>query len=122
VAIAARTARESSPRLATREVADLLGRDPANVRRSVGNGGIYAINDGPQRELSFPEWQFVDQRPLRGMREVVAALPESIHPLSLEAWMTTTDEELDDRSPVDWLSTGGDVDVVVRLADSYARR
>lgn len=113
----------SSPGLTTAQAAERLGgRASANVRRSHQTRDLYAYARGPQGELVFPEWQFVDDRPLRGMRQVLTALPDRMHPVAVERWMTTPREELDDNSPLVWLSTGGDVDVVVWLAESFARR
>lgn len=113
---------KSAPLLSTAQVAELLGRAPSNVRRSAGTHDLYAVHRGTGRELGFPSWQFVNDLPLRGLREVLAALPDSMHPLSVEGFMTTPQEELEDRSPVEWLSTGGDVAIVVQLADSTARQ
>jgi len=114
------TRAEAAPRLPTSKVAAMLGRDAANVRRSAGNGDLYAIASAPGREREFPAWQFVDGRPLRGLREVIASLPERMHPLSVEGFMTAPQDELDGRTPVEWLATGGDVSAVVELAETEA--
>lgn len=117
------TAARSSRGLTTAEAAERLGgRATANVRRSASVKDLYAYPRGPQRELVFPEWQFVDDTPLAGLRRVLAALPATMHPVAVERWMTTPREELDDLSAVQWLSGGLDVDRVVWLADSFARR
>lgn len=117
---AASTRASAAPLLPTSEVAAMLGRDPANVRRSASAGDLYAIANGSGRESDFPAWQFVDGKPLRGLRQVIARLPQAMHPLSVEGFMTSPQEELDDTAPIQWLATGGDVEVVVRLAEAVA--
>lgn len=117
---ASATRAASAPLLPTSQVAAMLNRDTANVRRSAGHGDLYAVPAAPGREREFPAWQFVDRRPLRGLREVVATLPERMHPLSVEGFMTSPQDELDGRTPVEWLATGGDVSVVVELAETEA--
>lgn len=118
---AAQTRAAASRLLPTSEVATLLGRAASNVRRSAGAGDLYAITGGPSRELEFPAWQFVNGRPLRGLREVTGALTPGMHPLSVEGFMTSPHEELEGRTPIDWLSTGGAVESVVDLAETAAR-
>ena len=119
---AARAVRRTDSGLTTAQVAVELGRAASNIRRSVASRDLYAISGGPHRELLFPEWQFVDGKPLRGLRQVLTALPATLHPLAVESFMLGTHEELDDLAPVTWLDTGGDIGVVVWLAESFARR
>ena len=123
--LAARTThaeRRTDAGLSTGQVAERLGRAAPNVRRSVASRDLYAISGGPQRELVFPKWQFVDDKPLRGLRQILAALPDTMHPLAVESFMLGTHEELDDLAPATWLATGGDIGIVVWLAESIARR
>jgi hypothetical protein len=102
--------------LSTAEVADLLGRAQANVRRSYLSGDLYSpIKDGGGRRR-YPVWQFVGGRPVPGLRRVLAALPDGLHPLSVKAFMTAPVEPLEGMTPVDWLVEGGSVDAVVTLA------
>ncbi len=109
--------------LTTAEAGERLGgRATANVRRSAAAKDLYAYPRGPQRELLFPEWQFVDDKPLTGLRQVLGALPQSMHPVAMERWMTQPREELNDLSAVQWLAGGGSVEAVVWLAESFARR
>lgn len=118
---AAETRSQASRLLPTSEVSALLNRAASNVRRSAGTGDLYAIPAAAGREREFPAWQFVDRWPLRGLREVIAMLPAAMHPLSIEGFMTSPQEELDGRTPVQWLSTGGEVEEVVALAETVAR-
>lgn len=105
--------------LTTAQVAELLGRAEANVRRSRLNGDLYAPEPSAAgRTLRFPRWQFSDGgRVTPGLRQVLAALPVYLHPLSVEKFMTDGNDELDGQSPVQWLTGGGPVDPVVRLAE-----
>lgn len=104
--------------LTTSEVAALLGRADANVRRSRLSGDLYSINPGDHRGLRFPRWQFTDEgRPTPGLRQVIPAFPRYLHPVAIERFMTTASDSLDGLNPVDWLAGGGPVDVVVELAD-----
>jgi len=107
--------------LTTREVAGMLGTAPANVRRAAAHGDLYAAGRGRNREHIFPTWQFHQGQPVRGLREVIAVLPADMHPLDVEAFMTSTTESLGGRTPIEWLAHGGDPTPVVRLSDELGR-
>lgn len=83
--------------LTTGQVAALLGRAEADVRRSRLRGDLYAPRPGAAgRTLRFPRWQFTDDgRVVPGLRHVLAALPRHLRPLSIERFMTTAVETLD---------------------------
>ena len=116
-AVAAAVVTQNS--LTTGEVAALLGRAEANVRRSRLNGDLYAPETGAAgRTLRFPRWQFTDDgRVVPGLRHVLPALPPHLHPLSIERFMTTDVDTLGGQSPVRWLADGGPVEPVIRMAD-----
>jgi excisionase family DNA binding protein len=116
--VAARTQAQAAPELDVAQVASLLGCSTSTVRRLAHSGDLYALRRG--RELRFPDWQFTDGQRLPGLRAVLAALPSSMHPLSVEGLMTSPQEELDDRSPVEWLAAGCSVAPVEAIADSHA--
>ncbi len=104
--------------LTTGEVARLLSRDPASVRRSKARGDLYGLDGGPGRASRFPAWQFTDTGdPLPGLRRVLAALPSFYSPLSVQRFMTTARDRLDGLSPAEWLAQGGSVDAVIVGAD-----
>lgn len=114
-AVAEEEARASS--LMTGEVAGLLGRQEASIRRSKANGDLYALPVSGGRASRFPAWQFGGQQVVPGLREILPAFPRYFHPLSIQRFMTTPHEELDEQTPVQWLLEGGSVDAVVTLAD-----
>ncbi len=68
----------------------------------------------------FPMWQVVDGKRLRGLAQLAAALRPRIHPLVVDRWVhaPNADLALDDSqlSPIEWLTVGGDIDVVAELA------
>lgn len=100
--------------LSTEQVAAHLKVRADNIRQQAQRGSLYAVGQvGGQK--AFPRWQFTDGGTLPGLRAVLAVIPASFHPLDVEAVMTEPDDSLGDRSPVDWLATGGDVAPVVRL-------
>ncbi|ATG50388.1 hypothetical protein CFK38_01755 [Brachybacterium vulturis] len=103
--------------LTTAEVAERLGRKDASIRRSKAVGDLYALPSGGGRTTRFPAWQFEGEQVVPGLREVVPAFPGHLHPLSIQRFMTTPHDELDARSPAQWLLRGGPVDVVVALVD-----
>ncbi|HJX78121.1 hypothetical protein [Glutamicibacter sp.] len=104
--------------LSTAEVAALLGRDPANIRRSRLEGALYSPGSGvPGQSLRFPRWQFVDGAQVPGLRKVIPAFPAHFHPLSIERFMLTANKNLEDMPPVAWLALGGNPEAVATLAD-----
>lgn len=120
LAIAAQTAAHASPTLTASEVATMLGRGVSTVRRAAGKNDLYAWRT-PDGSLAYPGWQFVNEAPLPGLRPVLDALPDSMHPLSVEGWFSTPHEELNDQTPINWLAAGRDHAPVAALADSHAR-
>ena len=116
--VAARTQAHAAPELNVAQVATLLGCSGSTVRRWARNGDLYALRREPG--LRFPGWQFIGGKRLPGLRSVLAVLPESMHPLSVEGLMTSPHEELDGRSPVEWLAAGRTVEPVEAMAYSRA--
>ena len=102
--------------LPTSEVAKLLGKDAAHIRRMLSDGRLMAVGQVRGQSV-YPKWQFVGSEPLPGLREVLAAFPDGFHPLDVEKWMTTPLESLGGRSPHQWLATGGPASRVAELAD-----
>jgi len=122
IAIAAAQADAASSRgYTTSQVAKMLGIAPANVRRLIARRDLYPVGRSNNREHVFPAWQFTGGRTTPHLREVLDALPDDMHPLDVEGFMTTPQETLGDRSPMQWLSQEGPAGPVVELADELAR-
>ena len=120
---AARATTMAATSVTTAELAARLGVHPSRVRHQLSEGHLYAVRAG--RQNRYPAWQLVDgARPLPGLRAVLAALPDDLHPLEVEGFATTAAPELeiDGRpcSPVEWLAGGGAVEAVVALAAGLA--
>lgn len=103
--------------LTTGQVASLLGRLEASVRRSKATGDLYALPSGTGRAIQFPRWQFEDGDVVPGLRVIIPAFPQYTHPLSIQHFMTTPNESLDQLSPVRWLFDGGEAGAVAALVD-----
>lgn len=101
------------------DAAHLLGgRDRTRISQKVSERSLFAVPSGTERY--YPAWQFVDGKPLRGLKAVLGALDPQLHPLSVDHWFTTPNLDLEVSgealTPVEWLSTGGDITIVARLA------
>lgn len=103
----------------TSEVAELLHKDAAHVRRMLSDRRLMAIAQTGEQS-AYPRWQFVNGNVLPGLRKVLAAFPSEYHPLDIQEWMTTPSEELGGRSPQRWLATGGPASRIVELASDLA--
>lgn len=111
-----------SSSLTTAEVAELLQRSTSNIRRSKASGDLYSPLRTPSqisgRTLLFPRWQFTSEGGVvPGLREIIPTFPRFYHPLSIERFMTAPNDDLDGRSPVQWLTAGGPVATVQQLVD-----
>lgn len=107
------------PKLTTNEVAELLGRDPANVRRMLKNGDLFAAGQ-IERQTAYPSWQFTDGGVLPHLRQVIAALPAGYHARDIEVVMTSAMAELNGRTPREWLESDGAVEMIVSLLDELS--
>lgn len=104
--------------LSTREVAALLGRTEASVRRSRRYGDLYALNPGDPTGQRFPRWQFISTgRLLPGLRRILSGFPRDTHPLAIARFMTQIHGDLDGISPVEWLANNGAVDPLASLVE-----
>lgn len=92
----------------TAQVAELLGgvsRQAVSLR--VANGRLLSLEIS--RRAHFPDWQFVDGRPVDGLPEVIAALREAGKDgLAADALMRTELPEEGGRTPAELLA-GGDL-------------
>ncbi len=98
--------------------AKLLGVDRSRVSQRLTERSLYAFHHGDDRY--YPRWQFQGTTVMRGMRDVLRALEEGLHPLTVDHWFTTPSRELlvngESVAPAEWLSTGGKVDAVSAIA------
>ncbi|QAY80286.1 hypothetical protein [Sphingosinicella sp. BN140058] len=98
------------------EVADLLGYKSKNaVYKAAAERRIFAVDDGGRHK--FPTCQFKDSAPLPGLREVLAAAPNTVGWRILQ-YLLVPEEGLDGRRPIDLLRSGtsSDRNIAVRFA------
>lgn len=102
----------------TAEVAKLLRLPESEVRQRREDRALWAIQSS--NDWRFPRLQFIVNGPrreqLRGLDQVFPTLPGSLHPLSVAGFLTTPQPgliQLDQPvTPMEWLSTGGDPQLV----------
>lgn len=116
--------------LTTSAAAELLDRDPSNIRRGVQDQRYYAVRVADR--LRLPRWQFVEEEyidyeigydavpdtrwiPLPHLAELVPTIPTDLHPQVVEGFMSTAQADLDDQSPLEWLAGGGGPEPVIAL-------
>lgn len=122
---AARSVAEVAGTLSRREAAELLGIDQTRLSHRVRDGAIYAY-PGAGGRRRFPDWQFRAGGVLPRLSEVLTALPQATHPMTIRSFMTTPDDALllngEPVSPVDWLDAGGDPAPVCELAETLGEQ
>lgn len=105
------------------EVAAGLGVTASRVRQKRLAGELWAIPDG--QTWVFPVLQFETgdnggpSRQIRGLHQVLKALPNGMHPVAVAGFLRTPQPDLyleRALTPVEWLRSGGDVDQVVAAA------
>lgn len=103
------------------EVAEHVGKDPSRVRHWINATPpqLFTLRVGARRRV--PAWQIADSNLLPHLSEVIAAIPEDVHPLDVATVMTSAQEELAGRTPVDHLTGGGSPAPVVELLESLDR-
>lgn len=128
---AARAALEAGHSLTRTQVAERLGVDASRVSHQVTQGKLYAYSVA-HRPL-FPDWQFltddekIGERPvLPHLGELLAALPQGSHPMTIRTFMEMPDGELtikgEPTSPRQWLLSGGEPSTVVDLAGTLGEQ
>jgi hypothetical protein len=119
-----RTARLISTAYSARDVAELLGVNESRVRQRRADRTLWAIQD--RGGWIFPALQFEDEAGRRGqireLDQVLRVLPTDLHPLSVAGFLTTPQPDLriggQPVSPLDWLRSGGDVRLVLSVAEA----
>ncbi|MGI8416140.1 MAG: helix-turn-helix domain-containing protein [Nakamurella sp.] len=102
------------------QVAELTGKSRSQITRDLNTGKLYGLSVG--RHWRIPRWQFVDDAVLPGLAAVVPAIPEHLHPSVVEGFMTTPQDELNSRTPIDYLRTGGSPAPVAEMVAELARQ
>lgn len=98
---------EMSSWLSHAEVSRLMGISAADVHQSRKRGALHAGRKGDGRYM-YPRWQFDQQnRPLRGLPEVLAAARDE-DPFIINSLVTAPSEALEGLSIVQWLTSGRD--------------
>jgi hypothetical protein len=99
-------------------VAKYLKVDRSRISQRIAERSLFAVPVANER--MFPRWQFVEHKIVPGLKDVLSAFQRTIHPIVLDVWMTTPDDELQlagvSLSPIDWLRTGGSAAVVADFA------
>lgn len=109
------------------EVADALGVNESRVRQRRIARTLWAIEDNGA--WVFPALQFerdkATDRPrkqIRGLDKVFAGLPADLHPVAVAGFLRTPQADLQingrPETPLRWLSSGGDVEAVLRAVEA----
>lgn len=94
-------------------VARTLGVTPARVRRMIRDRTLYAMRiDG---RVHIPAYQVVGNALVPNIGRVNAVVAD-LDPVSVQRWITATDPDLYDTSPLNWLKSGCHVDAVLQVA------
>ena len=131
--IAGHAGRLAVTALTTAAVRTALGLSDSRIRQKRLARELWAIPDG--QTWLFPISQFesdpksgVPYRQVRGLAEVLKALPDDLHPVAVDGFLHTRQPELErdghELTPLDWLREGGDVQHVIAAAqaiDWYGR-
>jgi hypothetical protein len=102
------------------QTAKLLGVHESRIRQRLGARTLYGFRW--DKRWRIPPWQFEGGECVPHLAEVIQALPEHLHPTSIQFWFThpTIDLESDDLeravSPREWLLLGKTAEPVVHFA------
>src|SRR4029453_16973059 len=102
------------------EVQKVLGVKPSRVRQRIADRSLYAIAVGKERR--FPQVQFHERDLVPGIGRVLQTLPEDLHPVEVEDWLTSPNpdllagEEGEVLSPREWLISGGSAAPLLPMA------
>ncbi len=108
--------------LTTSGAAERLGVDESRVRQRLRNRTLYGLK-GSSGEWRLPAFQFARAGLVPGIDRVFPRLPKSLSPLAVYRWLHTPSPDLGETeeqgralTPLQWLLTGNDPDVVAELA------
>ncbi len=118
VATGIKAARIADDGLTVSEAANRLKVTEGRIRQRITAGTLRATKVGATWRL--PACQFTAKGELPGISQALTALPEDIHPVLLDRFLTTQNSDLTvgDKtvSPSEWLSSGGDPATVAEIA------
>lgn len=105
------------------QVAERLRVSPSRVRQLAlpANPGLYSFLSRADKRL-FSMWQFNEGEVIPHLRELLKALSQELHPVTVHRFMTTEHPDLEAPeldhclSPRDWLITGHKPEAVMMLA------
>lgn len=107
--------------LTTRDAAERLGVNDSRIRQRLGERALYGIKTDDEWRL--PAFQFAGEGLVPGIDRVFSRLPESLNPVAVHRWFHTPNPDLEGRegegralTPLEWLQTGNDPEVVAELA------
>jgi hypothetical protein len=107
----------------TAQAAAYLKLDISRIRQRLRERSLFGLEYDGERRL--PRFQFERKHVLPGLREVLGALPQNLHPLDVADWFLSPNPDLEDAnqseplSPRDWLLRGNPVLAVVALAQGF---
>jgi len=107
----------------TAQAAAYLRLDISRIRQRLRERSLYGLEYDGERRL--PRFQFERKQVIPGLREVIGALPQKIHPLDVAEWFLLPNPDLEEAgeseplSPRAWLLRGNPVAVVVALAQGF---
>jgi hypothetical protein len=107
----------------TSQAAAYLRLDVSRIRQRLRERSLFGLEYDGERRL--PRFQFERKHVLPGLREVIGALPQNLHPLDVAEWFLLPNPDLEDASqsvplsPRDWLLRGNLVAAVVALAQGF---
>jgi excisionase family DNA binding protein len=108
--------------LTTKEAAEVLEVGESRVRQRLGEGTLYGVKAGKENRL--PAFQFEGGKEVPGIAQVLKHVNRSLHPVAVFNWfmlphpdLFLDEEEARPVSPRYWLLSGGDPEVLVRLAE-----
>jgi YbgC/YbaW family acyl-CoA thioester hydrolase len=100
---------------------DVLEVGESRVRQRLSEGTLYGVKAG--RENRLPAFQFEGGKEVPGIAQVLKRIDRSLHPVTVLNWfmlpnpdLFLDEEEANPVSPRYWLLSGGDPEVLVRLA------
>lgn len=102
-----------------KEASAILGIDRSRVSRRLTRNTLWAFDLHGNRRI--PRWQFVDNELLPGLEVVVPAIPRTVNPVVVDAFMHTSQPDFDDRTPIEHLAAGGDPTLVAAFLEDLGR-